>query len=207
MHHKYNTEAFILKSLQRKDADKIYFLFTEDFGLIRAGATGVRFLKSKLRYHLSDFNCLSVSLVRGREYWRIVGAEHSINFINDPVRANELEASSTSNGTRKINQEIINFSGKIFSLVLRLVHGEEKNKELFLAIKGSLKNVREKGITPGLECLSVARIMRSLGYLKTKGFEGLFENHDYDENVIMLAESMRKEIIKEVNKSLDETHL
>ena len=115
MHHKYNTEAFILKSLHHKDADKIYFLFTEDFGLVRAVATGVRLQKSKLRYHLSDFNCLNVSLVRGKDYWRIVGAEHSDDFIKGG----------------KIDKEISDFFGKLFSLLLRLVHGEEKNKELF----------------------------------------------------------------------------
>ena len=191
MHHKYNTEAFILKSLHHKDADKIYFLFTEDFGLVKARATGVRLLKSKLRYHLSDFNCLSVSLVRGKEYWRIVGAEHPAGFKNN----------------KKINQKILIFYAKIFSLVLRLVHGEEKNKELFFAIKGSFLKAEDSGITIGLEYLTVARIMRSLGYLKTDGFESLFESYDYSEKVVMIAESMSKKIIKEVNKSLNETHL
>jgi DNA repair protein RecO len=191
MHHKYNTEAFILKSLSHKDADKIYFLFTEEFGLIKSIATGVRLLKSKLRYHLSDFSYISVSLVRGKEYWRIVGAEHPANFSKN----------------KKNNQEIFSFYGKIFSLILRLVHGEERNRELFLAIKGSFLKAREEKMTLGLECLSAARIMRSLGYLKTEGFEELFKNYDYDEDTIKLAESMCKKIIKEINKSLDETHL
>jgi len=191
MHHKYNTEAFILKSLHHKDADKIYFLFTEDFGLIRAKATGVRLLKSKLRYHLTDFNCLSISLVRGKEYWRIVGAGHSVDFSKN----------------KKIEKEVIDFYGKIFSLVLRLVQGEERNSELFFAIKGSLLKAENAGIPSGLEYLSVARIMRSLGYFKTEGFEGLFESHNYDENVILLAKSISGKIIKEVNKSLNETNL
>lgn len=191
MHHKYNTEAFILKSLSHKDANKIYFLFTEEFGLVRAIATGVRLLKSKLRYHLSDFNYVSISLVRGKEYWRIVGVDHPVNFSKN----------------KKISQETLSFYGKIFSLILRLVHGEEKNRELFLAIKGSFLKAREKDMVSGLEYLSVARIMRSLGYLKTEGFEKLFRNYDYDEEVITFAESMCKEIITEINQSLNETHL
>ena len=90
MHHKYSTEAFILKSLHHKDADKVYVLFTENFGLIRASAQGVRLLKSKLRYHLSDFSCINISLVRGRDYWRIVGAEKSAGFIHGKIKDPEV---------------------------------------------------------------------------------------------------------------------
>lgn len=190
MHHKYSTEAFILKSFHHKDADKVFILFTEAFGLIRASAQGVRLLKSKLRYHLTDFSCLRITLVRGRDYWRIVGAERLVDFPHSKIK----------------NPEVLDFYGRIFSLILRLVHGEEKNDELFIALKGSLLEAH-KNQSKGLECLSVARIMRCLGYLKTAGFEKLFENHDYDEKVIYLAESMHEKIIMEINKSLNETHL
>jgi len=70
----YETDAFILESSGRREADKVFTFYTEDFGLIRARAQAVRKMESKLRAHLIDFSLVRVSLVRGKESWRIVAA-------------------------------------------------------------------------------------------------------------------------------------
>ena len=43
-HTIYNTEGFILKSLNFGEANKYFFIFTKDFGLIKAAAQSVRHL-------------------------------------------------------------------------------------------------------------------------------------------------------------------
>lgn len=61
----------------------MYKLFTRDFGLIFAKATSVRKLESKLRAHLQSARMVQVTLVKGKEIWRITGGEEmpSITFL------------------------------------------------------------------------------------------------------------------------------
>ena len=110
MHNIYTTEGFILKSVNFGEANKYFFIFTKDFGLIKATAQGVRLLKSKLRYSLEDFSFTQVSIVRGKEVWRITSAQ-KISGLN-----------------------YLLLISKIFSLLLRLLHGEEKNDRLLVGV-------------------------------------------------------------------------
>src|ERR1035437_4083782 len=75
MHHIYTTKAIIIKSVPIGEANKYYFLLTEDLGFIRASAQGVRLDKSKLKGHLQEFCLVKISLVKGKEVWRITGVE------------------------------------------------------------------------------------------------------------------------------------
>ncbi len=74
---KYTTESFILDSYESSEHDKTYKLFTKDFGLIFARATSVRKLESKLRGHLKVGHLSKITLVKGKEIWRITGTEES----------------------------------------------------------------------------------------------------------------------------------
>jgi recombinational DNA repair protein (RecF pathway) len=63
-HTIYTTEGFILKSVNFGEANKYFFIFTREFGLIKTAAQGVRHLQSKLRYGLTDYSLAQVSVVR-----------------------------------------------------------------------------------------------------------------------------------------------
>ena len=67
MHHIYTTKAIIIRSIPIGEANKYYFLLTEDLGFIRATAQGVRLDKSKLKGHLQDFCFVEISLVKGKQ--------------------------------------------------------------------------------------------------------------------------------------------
>src|SRR4051812_23886772 len=121
-HHIYNTEGFVLQGEDIGEANKIYTLFTKDLGLVRALAQGVRLQKSKLRYSLQDFCRVKLSLVRGKEWWRVTNAR-----IEDNVFA-DLKASKPA---RKI-------VAQIFALVSRMLAGEEKNAELYQSIASGI---------------------------------------------------------------------
>jgi recombinational DNA repair protein (RecF pathway) len=84
---KYVTESFILASYDSREHDKTYKLFTKEFGLIFAQATSVRKLESKLRAHLQVGRMSRITLVRGKELWRITGAEefHTLPLIRNDV--------------------------------------------------------------------------------------------------------------------------
>ena len=72
MHTIFETDCFVISSSPQGEANKQLDLLTRDFGLIRATAQGVRWLKSKLRYSLTDFSFTHASLVRGKEFWRVL---------------------------------------------------------------------------------------------------------------------------------------
>lgn len=72
---KYTTKAFILNEYEQGESDKVYKLFTRDFGVIFALAKSVRKLESKLRFHLEKTKKVSVTLVEGKETWRLTGVD------------------------------------------------------------------------------------------------------------------------------------
>ena len=86
----YSTRGFILGSAPSGEAGKTYFLYTEQFGLVRATAIGVRHLKSKLRYNLEDYGFVTFSLVRGKEFWRITGAVSEAGAGHDSPTGQDL---------------------------------------------------------------------------------------------------------------------
>ena len=138
----YTTRGFILGSSPTGEASKLYVLYTEDFGLIRAKAQGVRLVQSKLRYNLEDYSFCTISLVRGKEFWRITGA-----------------VSDTS------PKETVILRARVLNLVRRLVQGEEKNEKLFEALLPLASSVIS-------EVSILSQILFSLGYLDISTVQG-----------------------------------
>ena len=191
MHAIYNTEGFILKSINFGEANKYFFIFTKDFGLIKASAQGIRHLKSKLRYNLEDFSLGIISVVRGREIWRITSAEK----IQSLPETDKLALLS-----------------RIFSLLLRLLHGEERNDFLFTSLKEgiiflAISNMSERDLA-SFECIMALRILSALGYIGKLGDFDQFTTSPYFTPELLIKMSVLKtQAILEINKSLKETHL
>jgi recombinational DNA repair protein (RecF pathway) len=59
----YQTSAIILKREDIFEADRLYHLYTEDFGKVRAIAGSVRKINAKLTSHLEPFNLVWVELI------------------------------------------------------------------------------------------------------------------------------------------------
>ncbi len=106
-HEWHHTKGFILSSVPYGEASRLYHIITPDHGRVIALAQGVRQLASKLRTHLPSLGFVSLSLVRGREFWRITNAQllpwHSAAF-------SRLEAQASI--------------ARIAQLLRRLIHGE-----------------------------------------------------------------------------------
>lgn len=190
-HTIYNTEGFILKSAPFGEANKYFFILTRDFGLIKAAAQGVRHLKSKLRYNLEDFSFGQVSVVRGREIWRLTSAEKKLAV--------------------KETEKFL-LIGRIFSLLLRLLHGEEKNEKLFNWLKEGFVFLAQKEMPENelasFECIMALRILSALGYIGELGDFNQFTASPYFTLELILAMStLKSRAILEINKSLKETHL
>lgn len=173
----YSTRGFILGSAPSGEAGKAYSLYTEQFGLVRAHAQGVRHLKSKLRYNLADYSLATFSLVRGKEFWRLTGAV---------AEAAGEWGSGSEKGARQARARILSF-------VRRLVQGEERNDDLF-AVLLDLFAPRGEGV--GLDPVAfetdiLARCLSTLGYVDLASLEGLDQRAK----------------ISAINKALKESHL
>lgn len=73
---KYVTRCIVLDSYDQGEHDKAYKIFTREFGLLICQAKSIRKLESKLRAHILPRSVSLVTLVQGREVWRLVGAEN-----------------------------------------------------------------------------------------------------------------------------------
>ncbi len=87
---KYTTSAIVLESFEQGEHDKVYKLFTREFGLVLAHAKSVRKLESKLRAHLMPRTVTLVTLVRGREVWRLVGAQEEERKLGELYDISEI---------------------------------------------------------------------------------------------------------------------
>ncbi len=119
-YHIYTTRGLILSERPLREADRVYSILTRDLGLIRATALGVRKESSKLRGLLEPITLASVSLVRGKEYWRITSVELIERVVAKP--------------------EIL----RPLALLDKLVQGEAHHAELFDAVQIGLKQGSEE---------------------------------------------------------------
>jgi len=195
-HHRYQTEALILGSTQIGEANRFIDMFTEDLGRIRAVARSVREERSKLRFSLQDFSISDISLVRGKEVWRVVGAQSQYNFYN------ELKE-------RQDERDII---VRLFSLLKRLLNGEEENAALFRVVSDSLSFLRttelDKEELNNFECLVALRVLYNLGYLaKNDNNSHFLETVDVTTDLMSHISPIRFDMIKQINTSLQESHL
>jgi len=150
----YSTRGFILGSSPTGEASKLYSIYTEDFGLIRAKAQGVRLIQSKLRYNLGDYSFCALSLVKGKEVWRVTGSQ-------------SLEAEGKKGRGEERSDLLVR--ARVLNLVRRLVQGEEKNQELF----DTLARLATEGVESEIRILSL--VLSALGYLDLKALEGKTE--------------------------------
>ena len=190
MYQKYQTDALVIGSRESGENDRAFALYTRDFGLVRARASAVRKEKSRMRYALQNCARANVALVKGKRGWRIAGAAS--------VRA----ASADLRGVAAF--------ARISELVVRLVHGEEKNEYLFAALAETHDALmQEKCDAFGMiEIVCVARILYALGYISTEALKtALFTHTAYTGESLLEAETMKDKLLSTINRAIAETQL
>lgn len=191
MYQKYHTDALVLGSREYGEADKTFALLTRDFGLVRARASAVRSERSKMRYALQKFSRANVSLVKGKRGWRAAGA--------------------TPQKSASGNLESISTFARISELVLRLVHGEERNDYLFETLAeahAALYVGHRMSHIPAVEMVCVARVLFALGYISNEALSmALFSHTAYTGESLLEAETLRDKLLSSINKAIAETQL
>lgn len=133
----------MLSYAPRREADRVYSILTRDFGLIRATGGGVRKEVSKLRGSLEPVSLSKISLVKGRESWRITSAE----LVEKVVLTDKV--------------------ARPLALLEKLMQGEHAHTELYDAIERALLDYQGNTLMGNMfEVRFVAQILFHLGYLK-----------------------------------------
>lgn len=138
-YHIYTTRGIMLSERPVREADRIYNILTRDFGLVRATALGARKISSKLRGHLEPFSLSDISLVRGKEHWRVTSAQliKSLPALHSFARP--------------------------LKLMEQLMRGEQAHLELFDTVESAALSSEEGEL---FEISLVSQILHHLGYLK-----------------------------------------
>ncbi len=118
MSRNYQTNAINIKSYNLSDNDKIIVMYSEDYGIIRAVAKGVKKTKSKLGGRMDLLVNNNLLLAKGKNL-DIVSQAEVLNGFNK-IRTNISKISYASYCAELINifgiEEDVN-SGKIYSLM------------------------------------------------------------------------------------------
>lgn len=197
-YHLYQTEAFVLDEQAFGEANRVYYLLTPDLGLVIATAQGIRLLRSKLRFNLNKYSYGRVVLVRGKENWRVVGAEKSTDYDHiylDPIK--------------------LKFAVKIFSLLRRFIQGETAQKLLFEDLKMSLAYLSELKLSadqlkllPGWEQVTVLRLLHFLGYIKDlPKLTPFMAFKQWSADILQTAKINQSFLVGVVNEAIEASHI
>jgi len=193
MHQLYETSAFVLKSVPYGEADTVVTLLTQDFGVVRATAKGIRYEKSKLRFAVQPHAHIVATLVQGKEMWRLANAQTGVDFL-DTDHEMQFEIQT-----------------RLFRLLDRLVSGEEPDTHLFSLVESGLQFLGTQ--QDALRCeqteqLLVLRVLHQLGYVADHAHTAVLL-HDTDWNTELLDHLAKEKqgILIVINKAIQESQL
>src|SRR3989344_1920811 len=111
----YQTKAIVLRREDSFEADRLYHLYTEDFGKIRAMAGSVRKINAKLAGHLEPFNLVWVELMTKKGGGLFVSTALSeINLLGNNASPNQIF-----------------LFVKMSDFTLKMLRGQEKDKAMW----------------------------------------------------------------------------
>jgi hypothetical protein len=176
MYRVYHTQGLVLRGAASGEANKTLAIFTRDLGLVHAHAQGIRFEKSKLRYVLRPYSLARINLVRGKGGWRVVSASCE----------DALEVLGRDQGA----QQRLRAIASICEFLERLLHGEEKDPELFSDVHAGIDALTNGAYstseTRTIKLMVMARALKRLGYWKESvELEAFVDQGDFS------AESLR----------------
>jgi DNA repair protein RecO len=194
-HHIYQTRGYILKTFASGEAGLFLRIYTRDLGLIQATAQGARYLKSKLRYSLQETSESQLSLVRGKDIWRITNARLEQNlFTQFREREHALAAAV-----------------KILALVERLVQGEEKHDELFTMMYEAFEFLKAETLseeeTELFQSIATLKILNLLGYGADSTKLTRFIESPWSSDLVKDMKTDKLEAKREIDRALRESQL
>jgi len=127
----YKTQGIILKRKNFREDDRIFTVFTKDFGKLDLMARGTRKIKSKLAGSLEPFFLVNLMFAKGRNFDQITASEIIQSFIN-------IRQSSYS-------LKVAGYLAEMVNQFTKLGHRDEK---IFYFLKKNLEYLNKKTFKP-----------------------------------------------------------
>lgn len=147
MRHKYVSRAIVLARNESREYGLALTLLTEEFGLVRARAEGLRKPGAKLASALQTLSESDVTLLRGKEGWRLTGAL---------LCENHFSALSPESRDR---------AGRVASLLLRMAPSDAQEAGFFAPLSEFLRILPSQSLEEQdtAECHTVFALLVHLG--------------------------------------------
>lgn len=177
MYTTYSTDAIIFSREGVGEGDLRLEVFTRDFGIVRAKATGARDEKSKLRYSLQTLSRAKVALVSGTRGWRLTGAE-----LLSPAPGGDVRGAARC--------------ARVISLVRVVLIANAESDAVYDLCAQHLTSLT----TDDDELALVAAILTTLGYVHT-------DAPDPFAHWLAAVQADRKSVLDMVNNALAANHI
>jgi DNA repair protein RecO len=147
----YTTQALVCGTYNRSAADRSFALYTREAGMLYAEAKSVREERSRQRYALQDFSLIRVSLVKGKQTWKVGSVEVITNYF-------------MSAADRAKRASVV----RLFRNLRRFIQGEEPSPELFDFVVSALSAIEGQVNHPEfLELYTELKVLNLLGYVRS----------------------------------------
>lgn len=148
---RYKTRAFVFRKSNVNEADRIFSVFTDDFGRLDIFAKAIRKITSKLKSGIDIFFMSEVEFIQGKSRKTLTDATAIEKFRNI---SQDLEKLKIANG---ISEVLDNF-----------IKGEEKDRKLFNLVEEVFIKLNDSGLKikkyPLLYCYFLWNALSFLGY-------------------------------------------
>jgi DNA repair protein RecO (recombination protein O) len=127
MFNRYRSQGFFLASKERGESDKIFTVYTKDFGKISLFAKGIRKAESKLRFGTNSFALDEIEFIEGRNY----------RTLTDIRIVNNYQSISKNLSARSLVE-------KAFSDIGLLTKEEQKDEKIWQSLISFLERVNKE---------------------------------------------------------------
>jgi DNA repair protein RecO (recombination protein O) len=124
------TNAIVLKDKEVGETDKLFTLYTQNFGKIEVLGKGIRKIKAKLKGGLQPLNHISLEFVQGKHFF----------IATDAVLKDDFPT---------IKKEIKKYRSALYicDILDRLVKGAEKDERIWELLLETINNINQLPIT------------------------------------------------------------
>lgn len=132
----HKTEGFVFKKEDILEADRMFSVFTKDFGRLEVFGKAIRKINSKLRSGVEIFSLSEIEFVEGKSKKTLIDAVSKNTFKNIPVNPERFLLANKISGLldqfirgQEIDQEILNLTTESFeklndlSIQHKLIYG------------------------------------------------------------------------------------
>lgn len=187
----YTTRALVCGGFEQNTSDKSFLLFTRDAGMLFASARSVREEISKQRCALQEFSRVRVSLVKGKQGWRVGSVE---------VEQNDFSLAKD----RETRGSVV----MVHRLLRRFIRGEEAFADLYDFTVSALDELLK--VQPNRRTLDLfvqTRILLLLGYVSEGSVPESLRQRTLTEVAQLSDTSVKENLEKIVAQATESSHL